>query len=84
MNQFRSFKFMTDRLPPPFLLIKTNKQTKKKEKKKNSAQKINLFSHKLLQWSPFPALPSLPDLLVSIVPDLTLILLEPCFVYWFH
>ena len=83
MNQFRSFKFMTDRLPPPFLLIKTNKQTNK-QKKKNSAQKINLFSRKLLQWSPFPALPSLPDLLVSNVPDLTLILLEPCFVYWFH
>ena len=32
---------------------------------------------KLLKWSPFPALPSLPDLLVFVVLDLTLIPLEP-------
>ena len=30
-----------------------------------------------MKWSPFPALPSLPDLLVFIVPDLNLVLLEP-------
>ena len=39
--------------------------------------KIPLLSDKLLKWSPFPALPSLPDLLVFVVPDLTLVLLEP-------
>ena len=32
---------------------------------------------KLLKLSPFPALPSLPDLLVFVVLDLTLIPLEP-------
>ena len=29
-----------------------------------------------MKWSPFPALPSLPDLLVLVAPELTLVLLE--------
>ena len=42
--------------------------------------KIPLLSDKLLKWSPFPALHSLPDLLVFVVPNLTLVLLEPSYV----
>ena len=37
---------------------------------------IPLLSDKLLKWSPFPAMSSLPDLIIFVVPDLTLVLLE--------
>ena len=65
MNWFRSFKYMTGQLSPPFLLIR------------NKLLKTFLLSDKLLKWSPFPALPLLPDLLVFVVSDLILVLLEP-------
>ena len=38
---------------------------------------MSLLNDKLLKWIPFPALPSLPDLLAFVVPDITLVLLEP-------
>ena len=38
---------------------------------------MSLLNDKLLKWIPFPALPSLPDLLAFVVPDINLVLLEP-------
>ena len=53
---------MTGLFPPPFLLIR-NKLLKNVELK-------------TVEMEPFPALPSHPDLLVFVVPDLTLVALE--------